>query len=294
MAMTYNDAREQFIQNYGSPINWLRIFDPGSKPLHAFSVFDTKEAAQAYVEGEQDEEDESIIYYTVYPGQLICVTNDPTDGNNGLYEVILNPEYSENDPEVSTNVRKFTLNKYYDANTIENIISGIQPGSGDIHFKNADTLEDSQTKGHLVYFTGISDVSNGIRECDSSTLLFTQFIGYDTLGTLFSNGIANTSDIRLKDHIEDLDVDLGKIGEIDKIRFTWKDNMNGKRQIGTTAQSLEATFPDLVYTNPDTGYKAVNYDGLSVIALAAIDKLYARVRDLENEVRKLKAGNTEQ
>lgn len=284
--MTYNDARQEFNELFGNPGAWPFSLNTENIPVEAYRVFNTKEAADTFIQGE---EDLGEILYEVYPGAVISVINDSSAENNGLYHVVYNPNYSED-----TDNRKYLLDKYYNASTIENIISGIQPGSGDMHFKNADTLEDSQTKGHLVYFTGISDVSNGIGECDSSTLLFTQFIGYDTLGTLFSNGIANTSDVRLKDHIEDLDVDLGKVGEIDKIRFTWKDNMNGKRQIGTTAQSLEATFPDLVYTNPDTGYKAVNYDGLSVIALAAIDKLYAKVRELENEVRKLKAGNAEQ
>ena len=275
--MEYNDAKQQFIQNYGQPSNWTHILSTGTKPLHAYTVFDTKEAAQAYVEGEYIEDDDEV-YYSVYPGMLICVTDDSTDGNNGLYEVVLNPDYSDDDPEISTSVRKYTLNKYYDAATVDSLLEEF---SGQTNFINVeDEGVDSQK---LVYFTG---VDKSATHTDSS-MYIVPTIAYDKDGTLFSPPTVHSSDVRLKDHIEELDVDLGKVGEIDKVKFTWKDNMNGKRQIGTTAQSLETIFPELVYTNPETGYKAVNYEGLSVIALAAIDKLYARVRELENTVRKL-------
>lgn len=280
--MTYSEARAQFIEKYGQPTRWNLILSTEESPLQAYTTFETKAAAKAYVDGE---EVDGEIFYSVYPGMIICVENDSIDSNNGIYEVINNPEYDLN----NSDSRKYLLNKYYDATTVDTLISGIQPGSGEMHFTNADMMDDSQSRGHLIYFTGVSDMdcSANTKECDSSNMLFTANIGYDTTGTLFTAAQVSASDVRLKDHIEELDVDLGKVGEIDKVKYTWKDNMNGKRHIGTTAQSLEATFPELVYTNPETGYKAVNYEGLSVIALAAIDKLYARVRDLENTVRKL-------
>lgn len=249
------------------------------KPIEAYRQFESLSDAQILIEGDTAYDE---TFYDVYPGALISVINDASVENNGLYHVVYNDSEEQGHP-------LYKLEKYYNAATVDTLISGIQPGSGEMHFTNADMMDDSQSKGHLIYFTGVSDMdcSANTKECDSSNMLFTTNIGYDTTGTLFTAAQVSASDVRLKDHIEELDVDLGKVGEIDKIKFTWKDNMNGKRHIGTTAQSLETAFPELVYTNPETGYKAVNYEGLSVIALAAIDKLYARVRDLENIVRKL-------
>jgi hypothetical protein len=243
----------------------LAVID--GRPAEAYRQFGTVSDASILLQGQ---EIEGETYYDVYAGALISVIADTPD-NNGLYQVVNNPEYDE-----SSDNRKFLLKKYYDASTVESLI-----GNVGMYFKNVE--DPDADKQMLVYFTGVSDP----RTHKDSSMFIVPSIAYDKDGTLFAETLVQTSDARLKDHIEELDVDLGKVGEIDKVKYTWKDNMNGKRHIGTTAQSLEATFPELVYTNPETGYKAVNYEGLSVIALAAIDKLYARVRELENIVRKL-------
>lgn len=243
----------------------LAVID--GRPAEAYRQFGTVSDASILLQGQ---EIEGETYYDVYAGALISVIADTSD-NNGLYQVVNNPDYN-----ASSDNRKFLLKKYYDASTVESLI-----GNTGMYFKNVE--DPDADKQMLVYFTGVSDP----RSHKDSSMFIVPSIAYDKDGTLFAETLVQTSDARLKDHIEELDVDLGKVGEIDKVKYTWKDNMNGKRHIGTTAQSLEATFPELVYTNPETGYKAVNYEGLSVIALAAIDKLYARVRDLENTVRKL-------
>lgn len=266
--MNYEQALEQFENIFnGKPISYKNlIFETRDKPIEAYRIFQTKEAAEL-VTGINPESEQ----YEVYPGAVVSVMNDPSAENNGLYHVVYNDSEEPDHP-------LYKLNKYYDANTVDSLLEEF---GGQTNFINVeDEGVDSQK---LVYFTG---VDKSATHTDSS-MYIVPTIAYDKDGTLFSPPTVHSSDVRLKDHIEELDVDLGKVGEIDKVRFTWKDNMNGKKQIGTTAQSLETIFPELVYTNPETGYKAVNYEGLSVIALAAIDKLYARVRELENTVRKL-------
>lgn len=96
-----------------------------------------------------------------------------------------------------------------------------------------------------------------------------------------------TSDETLKTFTEDLDVNLDNLASIKKGLFYWNSDENKVLDIGVTAQSLEPLFPELV-TETD-GIKAVSYSKLSVVALAAIDKLYKRVKELEDEVEKLKS-----
>ena len=96
-----------------------------------------------------------------------------------------------------------------------------------------------------------------------------------------------TSDETLKTFTEDLDVNLDNLASIKKGLFYWNSDENKVLDIGVTAQSLEPLFPELV-TETD-GIKAVSYSKLSVVALAAIDKLYKRVKELEYEVEKLKS-----
>ena len=266
--INYEQALEQFENIFnGKTISYKNlIFETRDKPIEAYRIFQTKEAAEL-VTGVNPDSGQ----YEVYPGAVVSVVNDPSAENNGLYHVVYNDSEEPDHP-------LYKLNKYYDANTVDSLLEEF---GGQTNFINVEDEDVSSQK--LVYFTG---VDKSTTHTDSS-MYIVPTIAYDKDGTLFSPPTVHSSDVRLKDHIEELDVDLGKVGEIDKVKFTWKDNMNGKRQIGTTAQSLETIFPELVYTNPETGYKAVNYEGLSVIALAAVDKLYARVRELENTVRKL-------
>jgi ubiquinone biosynthesis protein UbiJ len=68
--------------------------------------------------------------------------------------------------------------------------------------------------------------------------------------------------------------------------FTWKDN-NKDTQIGVSAQEIQEIYPELVSTD-ENGMLSVAYDKLSVVALAAIDKLHDEVTELKSENESLK------
>ena len=102
-----------------------------------------------------------------------------------------------------------------------------------------------------------------------------------------NSNLYQTSDETLKTFTEDLDVNLDNLASIKKGLFYWNSDENKVLDIGVTAQSLEPLFPELV-TETD-GIKAVSYSKLSVVALAAIDKLYKRIKELEDEVEELKS-----
>jgi hypothetical protein len=97
-------------------------------------------------------------------------------------------------------------------------------------------------------------------------------------------GFFETSDANLKNFNSDIDVDLDKIKLIPKKYFTWKDN-DGKQHIGTSAQEVQKIYPELVYDSD--GILTVDYAKLSVIALAAIDKLIDKQKDLEERLERL-------
>ena len=99
--------------------------------------------------------------------------------------------------------------------------------------------------------------------------------------------IYQTSDENLKTFVSDIDVNLDDISSIKKGAFFWNNDESKHLNIGVTAQSVEKLFPEIV-TETD-GIKAVSYSKLGVIALAAIDKLYTRVKELEKEIEILKS-----
>jgi uncharacterized small protein (DUF1192 family) len=96
-----------------------------------------------------------------------------------------------------------------------------------------------------------------------------------------------TSDERFKTFTDDIDINFDNLATIKKGIYHWKDDPNKISDIGVTAQSLEALYPEIVDEN--NGTKTVAYNRLGVIALAAIDKLHLRVKELENEIKELKA-----
>lgn len=55
-------------------------------------------------------------------------------------------------------------------------------------------------------------------------------------------------------------------------------------QIGTSAQELAKIYPECVHYDETNDRYSVNYQKLSIVALAAIDKLHDRVSELESKL----------
>jgi hypothetical protein len=103
-----------------------------------------------------------------------------------------------------------------------------------------------------------------------------------------SKNLYASSDERLKDFKGDIDIDFEKLSTIPKKYFTWKeDGPEGSVNIGTSAQKLKEVYPSLVMGD-DNDYYGVAYDKLSIVALAAIDKLHEENLELKNEIAELK------
>ena len=101
-----------------------------------------------------------------------------------------------------------------------------------------------------------------------------------------SYGFYETSDANLKTFENDVDVDFDILSQIPKKYFTWKNDENKKRQIGTSAQMLLSYYPELVSTTDD-GNLTVDYAKLSIIALAAIDKLRKENLELKERLKRI-------
>ena len=95
-----------------------------------------------------------------------------------------------------------------------------------------------------------------------------------------SNGFFDTSDERLKDFYDDIDVDFDKLKAIPKKYFSWKNDENKEIHLGTSAQEIQKVYPEIVNESAD-GELSVDYSKLSVVALAAVDKLYDKINKIE-------------
>lgn len=102
-----------------------------------------------------------------------------------------------------------------------------------------------------------------------------------------NNTIYHSSDERLKEFGDDIKCNLDEISLIPKKYFAYKNDESKKVQIGTSAQKLMEYYPEAVSVDGN-GRLSVSYEILSIVALAAIDKLHAENMELKREIELIK------
>ena len=99
-----------------------------------------------------------------------------------------------------------------------------------------------------------------------------------------------SSDIRKKDVVKEISLDKAYelVEKCQTILYTWKDDEEKQLQIGLLAQEVQDYFPELVSEGSD-GYLTLDYSKLTVILLAVIRDLTARVKHLETLEERIKS-----
>ena len=179
---------------------------------------------------------------------------------------------------VSGNIISYIQNLHTDYNnTVYHADSDYLKGTTNriMPFLFAPTSDDMATSawtmGHYYYITCLN---------------YEYQVNFSTSKVLATYGFYETSDERMKDFQSDINVDLDILSKIPKKYFTWKDNKEKKRQIGTSAQMLLPYYPELV-SEDDNGQLTVDYAKLSVIALAAVDELHKENLELKERLRRI-------
>lgn len=137
------------------------------------------------------------------------------------------------------------------------------------------TTSAGNTKLYIGGSTGTTLTGNGIRYNPSTKKCYC------------SGGFYESSDERLKNFGDDIEVDLDKLSILSKKYFTWKDDESNTQHIGVSAQEVQAIYPELVEVIDEEGHLSVSYDKLSVVALKGIDVLNDKVKSLEERLERL-------
>ena len=97
-----------------------------------------------------------------------------------------------------------------------------------------------------------------------------------------SGGCTSSSDLRLKENIQPLDFSVEKLLSLNAVQYDWKDKVTygDKHQIGFIAQELEKVYPEVVYTDKDSGLKSVSYGHLIAPLIEAFKVMYSKINDL--------------
>ena len=158
--------------------------------------------------------------------------------------------------------------------------------SGGSKVLTADTKVTNITTTSAYYLCGAISSGNTTSSLVKRSTVLVNASGnlYVSSGRMDSaGGFYETSDERLKDYSNKIDVNLDKISKIKKHRFTWKNSENKKEEIGVSAQEIRELYPEIVSENEE-GYLSVAYDKLAVVALAAIDKLHQENIELKERI----------
>lgn len=97
-----------------------------------------------------------------------------------------------------------------------------------------------------------------------------------TLADVHANSYITTSDERFKERIETVRNASEDISNLRGVTYFMRRDefpdrgFHKRKQIGLIAQEVEVIFPELVFTNPKTGYKGVNYISLVAVMIEAM------------------------
>lgn len=234
----------------------------------------------------------TTLYVPSVSGQLVCHTNNTAIGST------TNPVYiSESGAAVACNYSlNATINSgsagklayYGGANSIAARTTTTGSSGRPIYLNaGSPTAITVSASTSTLYLTGVTSQSVFYSGTQSSS--GARLVGGNSLYA--SGGFFEASDNKLKNFKHDINIDLEKLSQLPKKYFTWKNDDSNKLNIGTSAQELQKLYPELV-SEDEEGILNVAYDKLSIIALAAIDKLYkdfnSKILILENEISNLR------
>ena len=105
-------------------------------------------------------------------------------------------------------------------------------------------------------------------------------VGFYSDSYISAGGVSSSSDERLKRNLRDIALTVEQIASAPAVEFDWSD---GGRGVGSTAQYWQNILPEAVHSHGL--YLSLEYGN---VALVAAIKLARKVRELEDEIQKLR------
>ena len=206
---------------------------------------------------------DNIITFTRGTGTTFNVTID-TGSTSGINSVV-----ADTTPQLGGNL---DLN----AKTIS--------GSGAINFVgNVNAISGS--------FTGPVSASAintlGVSVSGNITAVSGSFTGPISASAIKASGDITaffSSDERLKDNITVIGSALDKLDKIGGYEFDWNDNSeHSGHDVGVIAQEIEQVLPEVVTTRGN-GYKAVRYEKIVALLIAALKEQQLQIDELKSKI----------
>lgn len=148
------------------------------------------------------------------------------------------------------------------------LITGVDKKKLDDFTDTKNTAGATNSSGRLYLIGATSQASSPVTYSNSGV--------YTQSGAVYASaGFYDTSDMRVKDNIESIDV-----SKADKIRLVEFDRTDKKHHgYGVIAQELEKVYPEMVNTDSE-GFKSVNYNELAMVKIKYLEDKVARLEAL--------------
>lgn len=146
----------------------------------------------------------------------------------------------------------------------------------------ADVSADGLTNATAVGNGAIVSTSNTVQLGNAAVTKI------NTSGVVYSNGVALTSDIRLKRNIEPIPSGLSLINQLKAVHYEKKLNINGndytKKEFGFIAQEIKKIIPDIVAEANDAQKTlSVDYNSIIAILTRAVQEQQAIIQKLQQD-----------
>jgi hypothetical protein len=180
-------------------------------------------------------------------------------------------------------------------NSSANSVNGILGGSNraflystgnDLAIGNATSNKD------ILFFTGGTSASseilritqNGMRPAADNVFSLGQS-NYRWNEVWSSNGIIQTSDVRLKTDIQSLPYGLNELMQLRPVVYKWKSDPS-RQKVGLIAQEVQTIIPEVVVGNATNDTLGMNYAELVPLLINAVKELKQQVDELKKQLEK--------
>ena len=186
--------------------------------------------------------------------------------------------YDANDDEIEPNDTDNTVSKVY----VGGDLSMPDGYPRVVDFGNSYSIK--KVNGYFVVKVANQELFNFKTDKFYSTVQI-----HTTTGVLSDGYVTALSDIRKKDVVDNICLDVDAIALASLIRFTWKDGHDKGIHVGGIAQEWQKILPEAVIETED-GSLAMDY---GVIGMVSAVSLASKVQEQEEEINELKKKNAD-
>ena len=102
-------------------------------------------------------------------------------------------------------------------------------------------------------------------------------------GSAFVTTLTETSALRYKKYVKDLQPQTDTLYQLRPVHFRWKNN--NKKDFGLIAEEVQKIYPELVSSDEDGDALGISYTKLSAVLIKTVQELTDRVKELEQKLK---------